>query len=243
MSSVIRPIALVGSIGLTLGFAGCAGGSPTSETARSGAGAACQSPEAVICDGDDNNNQTAVADGRGGYWYTFVDDAGTTVWPTAGAHGGTFEMSPGGAENSPYAAHFKGQIAPSGAILFSGMGLNFLDPKGGYDASKYGGISFWAKKGPGSTGKVRLKVPDAYTDPDGGNCSECFNDMGADLTLTEEWQLYTFPFKSLRQMPGWGRPKRMKVDSSSVYGIQFQVNDPGQPYDIWVDQIRFTGCE
>jgi hypothetical protein len=27
-----------------------------------------------------------------------------------------------------------------------------------------------------------------------------------------------------------------------VYGLQFQVNDPGAEYDIYVDDIQFTGC-
>ena len=241
-SSKMIPLVLLGIT--SLAAIGCAGlAAPTSEKVRNTKeGKACPTPAAVIDDGEDGQNQSTVVDGRGGYWYTFVDEAGSTVWPTAGAQGGTFEMSPGGAEGSAYAAHMKGQIG-TGSVVFVGMGVNFVDPKGGYDASKYGGISFWAKKGPGSTNKTRLKIPDAYTDPDGGNCSECFNDMGMDLTLTDEWQLFTVPFKSLKQMPGWGRPRRMKVDETTMYSIQFQVNDPGQPYDIWVDQIRFTGCE
>lgn len=234
---------VAGSAFFAFGLAGCQPTvNPTSPSAKEiPEGTPCQVPEALIDDADDNNNQTAVVDGRGGYWYTFVDDLGTTVWPTAGAHGGTFEMSPGGAENSPYAANFKGTVA-TGEIVYSGVGMNFLDPKGGYDASKYGGISFWAKKGPGSTGKVRLKVPDKNTDPDGGVCTECFNDFGMDLTLSEEWQQYTIPFFALKQMPGWGSPKRMSVDASALYGIQFQVAEPGATYDIWVDQLRFTGC-
>lgn len=163
------------------------------------------------------------------------------MWPTAGSHGGTFEMSPGGADGTGFAARFKGQIG-TGNLVFSGMGMNFLDPKGGYDSSKYGGISFWAKKGAGSTGKVRLKIPDSNTDPDGGVCTECFNDFGMDLTLTEEWQLFTIPFGALKQQKGWGKPRKSGAEVSGLYGIQFQVNDPGQAYDIWVDQIRFTGC-
>lgn len=242
-SSLTRKCLLALTSALALSGAGCAGlASPTSESVRnSKEGAACPAPEALIDDGEDGQNQSAVVDGRGGYWYTFVDTAGSTVWPTAGAQGGTFEMSPGGAQGTAYAARFKGQIG-TGTVVFVGAGVNFVDPKGQYDASKYGGISFWAKKGPGSTNKVRLKIPDAYTDPDGGHCSECFNDLGADFTLTEEWQLFTFPFKSLRQLPGWGRPRRFKVDSSTIYSIQFQVNDPGQPYDVFIDEIRFTGC-
>ena len=31
--------------------------------------------DALIDDGEDNNNQTAVREGRGGYWYTYVDES------------------------------------------------------------------------------------------------------------------------------------------------------------------------
>jgi endoglucanase len=228
----------------SLGAIGCMGSvNPTDpKVAESEEGKICTGDDGLIDDGEDNNNATAFVSGRGGYWYTFVDDAGSTVWPTAGAHGGTFEMSPGGADGSQFAAHFKGKIG-NGTILFSGMGMNFLDPKMAYDASQYGGISFWAKKGPGSTGKVRLKIPDNNTDPDGGVCTECFNDFGMNLTLTDEWQRFIIPWFAMRQMPGWGRPKKMKIDAATVYGIQFQVNEPGADYDIFVDQIRFTGCK
>jgi endoglucanase len=209
---------------------------------NSSAGRACKSPEALICDSDDNDNQSAVAGGRGGYWYTFSDMLGTEVWPLQGAKGGTFEMTPGGAENSPYAAHFKGQVVASDQPTQAGMGVNFVDPKGAYDASQYGGISFWAKAGPGSVTSIRLKVPDSLTDPDAGNCSECFNDFGMDLMLSNEWQKYIIPFNKLTQLPGWGKPRGFSVNTSEIFGLQFQVNVAGKPFDIWVDQIRFTGC-
>lgn len=209
---------------------------------NSSAGHACASPDAVICDGDDNNNQSAVVGGRGGYWYTFSDMLGTEVWPLQGAKGGTFEMSPGGAENSPYAARFKGKVAVSDQPVQAGMGVNFVDPKGAYDASQYSGISFWAKAAPGSVTAVRLKVPDSLTDPDAGKCSECFNDFGMDLMLSNEWQKYIIPFNKLTQMPGWGKPRGFSVNSSEIFGLQFQVNVQDKPFDIWVDQIRFTGC-
>ena len=32
------------------------------------------------------------------------------------------------------------------ACTVAGVGLNFTEPKGQYDASAYKGISFWAKK-------------------------------------------------------------------------------------------------
>ena len=210
--------------------------------ANTSAGRTCKNQEAFIDDCDDNQNQTLVVGGRGGYWYTFSDMDGTEIWPTAGAKGGTFEMSPGGAENTPYAARFKGTVSTAEGPTQGGTGMNFVDPKGGYDASQYGGISFWAKAGPGSVSSFRLKVPDAFTDPDGGNCSECFNDFGMEITLTQEWQHYIVPFGALKQLPGWGKPKKMGVDKSQLYGIQFQVNEKGKAFDIWIDQLRFTGC-
>jgi hypothetical protein len=84
------------------------------------------------------------------------------------------------------AAHMAGTVG-GGDIVYAGKGMNFVDPKGQYDASKYQGISFWGRRGPGSTPNVRLKVPDVATEPDGKVCSECFNDFGADLTFSEAW--------------------------------------------------------
>lgn len=196
-------------------------------------------PEGMMDDGEDGNNQNLPAGNRGGYWYTFADKVGTTITPMAGELGGTFAMAEGGANGSHYGANMKGKVAAGGSIVFAGMGMNFVDPKGQYDASKYAGIAFYAKRSADSTGKVRLKVPDVSTDPDGAVCSECFNDFGADINLTTEWKKYVFPFKSMRQMPDWGAPRKPHIDPSKLYGIQFQVNVHGANYDIWVDDLQF----
>jgi len=216
--------------------------SATSDDVKNSAeGKACPAAEGMISDGEANSNQVNPIKGRGGYWYTFVDSNGSTITPTAGSQGGTFAMSPGGANGSKYAAHMSGQIGTADTV-YAGMGLNFVDPKGTYDATAYKGVSFWAKKGPGSNAKVRLKVPDSNTDPEGKVCKECFNDFGMDLMLTEEWTQYVVPYIAMTQLKGWGSPHTPGVDSSKVYGLQFQVNDKGVPYDIWVDDIEFTGC-
>jgi hypothetical protein len=191
----------------------------------------------LLDDGEDGNNQNIVGADRGGYWYTFRDKKGTTIDPIAGEDGGTFSMSEGG-HGSKFAARFHGKIG-TGAPLFGGMGMNFVDPKEAYDASKYAGIAFWAKVGPNSTPKVRLKVPDMTTDPQGGVCTECFNDFGADLSLTPEWKFYIFPFKAMKQMPGWGAPRKPHIAEGKLYGVQFQVNVPSANYDVWVDDLTF----
>lgn len=198
--------------------------------------------DGVIDDGEDNNHQSAPHKGRGGYWFTFVDKGGSTITPTAGEQGGTFAMSAGGANGSGFAAKMNGQLG-NASLIFAGMGVNFVDPKSPYDLSPYKGITFMAKKGGAGTGTVRLKLPDANTDPDGKVCSECFNDFGTDLELTTEWTKYTVPFASMTQMPGWGSPRPSGLELKKVYGIQWQVNTPGSAYEIWVDDVAFVGCQ
>lgn len=198
-------------------------------------------PEAVIDDGEDNNNQGSVVDGRGGYWYTYADD-NTTIVPEAGAKGGTFTMSRGGANNSRFAANAHGQIG-QGGVVYGALGLNLLDPKNPYDGSKYTGIAFWARKGAGTAGKVRVKVPDVNTDDEGGVCKECFNTFGNDITVTESWQRFVLPFKKMRQEEGWGSPRPRYVAKDKLYGIQWQISQPGANFDLWIDDVEFVGCE
>jgi endoglucanase len=221
--------------------AGCdAGPAAAGPGATSPAATALKScgPDGLIDDGEDNNNKIAAVSGRGGYWYTYGDKLNSTIAPK-----GTFTMMAGGNNASKYAANIKGKIAAADApplYLSVGMGLGFTDPRNAYDASKYKGIQFWAKKGPGSTGKIRLKVPDVNTDPQGKQCTDaCFNDFGADLVLTESWTKYTFAWSDLAQLPGWGSPSPPAVTAAKLYGIQWQVNDPGADYDISVDDIEF----
>jgi len=192
-----------------------------------------------IDDEEDNNNQLTVQSGRNGYWYTYVDSLGTTITPPAKT---TFLQSSGGAKDSKFAAHYAGKVSATGDPLYAGLGFSFTDPKGPYDATQYTGISFQAKVGPGSVKSVRLKVPDVNTDPAGKVCTECYNDFGEDLTLTDQWKKYTIPFAAMKQLDGWGAPNPPTIDKSKLYGVQWQVNDRGATYDVWVDDVQFTGC-
>jgi endoglucanase len=219
---------------------------PTPATAKASALKSC-GPDGVIDDAEDNNNATAAVAGRAGYWYTFLDDIGSTIASGGGQQqGGSFAMASGGAQNSKYSANMKGKIGKADhppKYLYAGMGFNFLDPKGPYDAKKYKGISFWAKKAPSSTGKVRLKLPDGDTDPDSKVCTTgCFNDFGADLNLTDAWTQYSFAFSELKQLPGWGSPRPESVNPATLYSMQWQLNQPNADFDISIDQIEFL-CE
>lgn len=196
---------------------------------------------AVIEDGENADHQVIVHEGRNGYIYSFLDQAGSTVTPTAGRDGGTFSQSEGGANGSMFAARITGKVA-DGQLAYAGLGINFLDPKAGFDGSKYTGIAFFGRRSADSVGTVRLKVPDASTDPDGKVCTECFNDFGADIELDEQWQQFTIPFDELGQLPGWGAPRPGSIDAAKLYGMQWQVATPGASYDIWIDDVVFYGC-
>lgn len=198
----------------------------------------------LIDDGEDGNNQTKPAGGRGGYWYTYIDGtgSGTTVWPPPGAQGNAFAMSQGGVNGSRFAARAKGRVG-NAKIVYAAMGMNFTDPMAPYDASKYNGISFWAKKGPDSFGQVRFKVPDVATHEAGGVCRDCSNDFGVELMLGEAWQHFVVTWRRMKQLPDWGAPRPHGVKAAKVFGLQWQVSRPGASFDIWVDDISFIGCE
>jgi endoglucanase len=189
-------------------------------------------PNGLIDNLEDGESQIVKQEEREGYWFTSADPEGSTILPK-----GDFKPDPGGQGGSKYAAHMHGKMARSGKALYVVLGFAFLNPKGNYDASKYKGISFWAK-GPG---KVRFQVPDVDTSPEGDKCTDCYNHFGVDLFLTDQWTRYTIPFDRLAMQPGWGDPAP-EVDTKALFGLQWQFNTAGADYDIWVDDVEFVGC-
>ncbi len=206
-------------------------GSPSVKAVN--AGECSKSP--LLDDAEDNNNQVAQSDKRGGYWYTYKDSLGTTINPT-----GNFAMSEGGAEGSKYAARMNGKVG-KGDVLYAGMGFSFAEPKAPYDVSCCKGVSFWAKKAGAGTGTVRFKMGDANTTPEAKKCKSCYNDFGTDLTLTNEWKKYEVPFDTMKQEPGWGE-QQPSIDKATVYQLQWQVKEADKDFDIWVDKVELSGC-
>ncbi len=176
---------------------------------------------------------------QGGSWFSFADVLGSTLHPPPTAAGGKFELQEDAPSSGP-AAHMFGAVARA-ELAFAGMGFNFTDPRGEFDASGYAGITFRARSGESSSLKLRVSIPDANTDPDGGICSECENHFGATLDLEPEWNQYTLEFASLRQEPGWGAPRPTRLLTSHLYGVVFRVTEPGS-FEAWVDDVRFVRC-
>lgn len=193
-------------------------------------------PEDIIEDAENGDGQAVIAGGRAGYLYTYVDEAGSSIEPGPG----DFRPSPGGPAESRFMVRINGTVAGTGHA-YAGVGIGFVDPKAAYDASGYQGISFFAKAAPGSENHLRLKIPDTATDPDGGQCTECFNDFGIDFAITEEWTRYVVRWSDLAQSSGWGSPQPEAINPAGIYGVQWQVGTPGASYDIAIDDVAFVG--
>ena len=192
-----------------------------------------------VDDADDGDSQILGHQGRGGYLYSFVDEHGSTVQPSTSE----FVVSPGGVEGQGNAMRIHGALTDAGEDVYAGMGFGLTPSTSAYDASQYRGLEFVAKRGPDSSGFVRLKLPDVNTTPEAGKCEECYNDFGVDFEVTEEWVRYVVDFSDLKQEQGWGSPRPENVDATTLFGIQWQVVTKGAPFDIWVDDIAFLGCE
>jgi hypothetical protein len=193
--------------------------------------------QAMVDDFEDRNDQVLVQQGRGGYEYTFVDTAGSSIEPGASK----FTMTSGGAHGSKYAIHVTGKLAASGET-YAGVGIDLRNPRKPYNATRYKGVAFLAKAGPNATTHLRFTLPDINTDKDAKVCTECFNDFGIPVDLSEEWTRYEIPFTELKQEAGWGNPRPPSVDASKLMGLQWQVSAAGTVFDFWIDDVTFIGC-
>jgi hypothetical protein len=211
-----------------------AGGIPEEGTA--GGADAC-SRAAMIDDADDGDDQILLREGRGGYLYTFVDETGSTVWPGDDA----FAVSAAGGGRAGTALRVKGALS-AGAEVYAGLGLAFVEPVGPYDASRYTGIAFLARRAPGTQARVRVSVADANSAPEAGICKECDNNFGVSFEMAEQWTRYEVAFAQLTQESGWGDPRPPALDRTRLYGIQWQVAQTGQKFDFWIDDVSFIGC-
>ncbi|HEX9622177.1 MAG TPA: hypothetical protein VF989_18655 [Polyangiaceae bacterium] len=210
------------------------GGGATDATVRAANAGQCpQNP--LLDDMEDGNGQSVQADARGGYWYTYADEAGTEIEPR-----GEFSMSEAGAGGSSHAARMRGKLGQSG-VIYAGMGFTLTEPKAPYDVSCCKGLKFMGKQKGDGASAVRLKVGDAYTTPEGGVCKDCYNDFGAGLIFSNEWSEYTVSFADMKQENGWGEP-RPRIDASLVYQVQWQVSTPGSEFDVRVDDVALFGC-
>ena len=191
--------------------------------------ASCQNP--LIDDVEGDGTGIPNIDGRGGFWYTFADTAGSTVIPKD-----PYEHANGGATNSKHAAHIAGKLA-NGQVAYAGIGFHLTKSQMPYDLSQASGLCFSAK----GRGAARMTLSDVNTVPEGGVCKNCYNSFGKNFELSSDWQKYCFKFDQLAQSPSWG--DQMKAFAvNAAFGISWQAVERGADYELWVDDIKLS-CE
>ncbi|HVV50774.1 MAG TPA: hypothetical protein VHO06_14005 [Polyangia bacterium] len=195
--------------------------------------------DGLVDDFEDGNNQLTVVGGRDGYWWPKIDTAGSTLNPTP------FASSTDAGDGSDGAMHVWGKTASGDPTLAwgAGFGVNLRDQTAIYDASRYAGVVFKAKVGPGASTSVRFNIGDINTHPAGGICKTgCWNHFGKYLVLTTQWKEYKVLFSEARQKPDWGSPRPPSITPSKLVELDWSI-DPGQTYDIWIDDVAFLDCK
>jgi hypothetical protein len=224
-------------LALALSAVGCAAGDE--EAAVTSSDPKCQMVKnGVISDFEDGTAGVKQVQGRTGGWYTYNDKSpGSMQSPPEGAM--MVLPARGGACNSRFA--FKtsgGGFTKWGAGI--GTDLNAVGTvKKTYDASGYTGFIFWFRAS--RPMKVRVKLQDKNTTPEGGICmpmEKCYDNHGWTFDANVDWTAYQVPFDSLKQ-EGWGLPASPTLDKSKLYAIQLQTPPDGMPFELWLDHLSF----
>jgi hypothetical protein len=188
-----------------------------------------------------NGLDAFAVDGRGGRWWESHD------------------ATPGAAVALKWAA---GAGETARALRYQGSGLDDWGALTGitvapcYDASAYGGISFWIQ-GSASAGtdrvKIELHTPATEPEATGGACkigeAICDDHFTAPtlIPLSKTWTHYTFTWSEFRQM-GWGteapgeyRPEKriLSITFSPVYEEDVDQPKKGKGFDFDLDEVAF----
>ncbi len=190
----------------------------------------------VIDDLEDDDKEIAKSDGRASAW--FYESDGT---PTGMLTPTLADLGPvaGGADGTAQAIHVNGDGFTTWGIVL-GVGLNeSMGLRCPYDASAYGGISFYAKGG----GKIRFALAESAIYPAalGGTCvspkdAECFSTHGVELALTADWKKYDIAWTDVKQ-GNWGL--QAALDPKTIMLVQFAASNENMPYDFWIDELSF----
>jgi hypothetical protein len=214
------------------------GGSRSSVSSSSG----CPAPSAaedLIDDMNDGNRYIPTTNGRSGAWNVSHDASPDgTMFPSSSS---AFTMTETGDACRKKAVYTYGSnFVDWGSNVWVSLGAP-------YNASRYIGITFWAKidGGSGITKGLRVSFPDKDTQPDGGLCqasvgsgpTACFDHYGKRFNnLTTEWTQYTVTFSEIVQ-ERWGR-QGTSFDPTSLYEILFQISSTAK-FGLWIDDVAF----
>jgi hypothetical protein len=106
-----------------------------------------------------------------------------------------------------------------------------------YDATAYGGVSFWAALSAEFPAPFSLPVG-VTTPPDGASsavtCPKCLNYYSTTISLDHNWRRFELRFSDLVQLSNGNPMVALRLDQ--LVGLTFW---PEGDFDIWVDDVRF----
>jgi hypothetical protein len=221
------------------GVAGAGGAIATDGNSGTG-GSTCAglaSNEELIDDLNDDDRFIPSVNGRAGAWFDSHDSSpNAKMYPDPNTG---FSPTDTGDSCRKFAAYVTGSgYVLWGADLWFGLGSP-------YNASKYKGISFWAKIDAATSSGLRVSFPDKDTQPEGNLCqtnvtsgtTACYDHYGYRPPVTTTWTKYTVAFSQLAQ-EGWGHAGSA-FDPASLYQVLFQI-PVGATFGIWIDDVAFT---
>jgi hypothetical protein len=185
--------------------------------------------EPLIDDFEDDDARIATLEHRAGFWSASNDNTATQK-PTLR---GPLSMAriPGGRGTSRFALHTSGgKFTKWGALL-----VTDFSPRRCYDASAYGGITFWAR-GRGNFNVV-AKMTQVAPEEFGGSCThDCYDSHRVTIALGNTWQEQRLTWAEFKQR-GFGQA--VPFDPRSLLSLEFSVDPEQTPFDFWVDDVRF----
>jgi hypothetical protein len=194
--------------------------------------------EALIDDGEDGDGLLNRAQGRNGSWHTTRDMPGVMVEPATDA---TYRTADVGTKGSAKSARLKCTDISAYEVQ-CGLALDFKSPIQVYDASMYGGISFVVRTRGNSAAKVFFHVRDADTDRESDLCLTCGQHLGTPITLSDNWTQYTIAYGELKPTAAQAAGSFRQLLTKGLYGLSWDVQLPKGEFELWVDDVRFTGC-
>jgi len=190
---------------------------------------ATEPPERLIDDFERGDSQLGEVGGRDGAWVVGWDS--TSPAPRG-------ESSPQCSARGRHAGHFAGKGYTDWGANWTAVLRQLANGAArGYDASEYGGISFWAALGGNVQAPFLLPVGVTTLDVawNGGVCTRCMDYYRTEILLSSHWQRYDVRFDELSQL-GIGEPL-LPLRRDQLVGVI--VWPPNQGFDIWVDDLRF----
>jgi hypothetical protein len=235
------------------GGAGSVGGSGTAGTGAVAGGAGKRACGDLIDDMEDGSGRICTGEGRLGVWYAYNDGFGTQ-FPAPETPGTPILPSviPGGRAGSTRAMFSRfvyddlDGIGGTDDVWGAGIGLDLSFDGvtyGTYDASRYDGITFYARAGrPYTEFHLRVNTTDSTFVGYGGKCPQEFCDTYTFYSwqVGVDWARYSVLFTELHAYIGnRGLPEFHRERLTNVQFLFVRYRPPYPDTEIWIDDVAF----